>query len=113
MKMLPHEYVQAKDVKEIKKMSKERKIVYICEIGPEDYLNNKGKFNYDEYLASPHLYKSNFHTEIAPYVDVIVNGIYWDNKFPRILTKSQIEDLAASGKRIWSVADISCDIQVL
>jgi alpha-aminoadipic semialdehyde synthase len=63
------------------------------------------------YYANPDKYESIFHTRIAPYVTVIVNGIYWDFRYPRLLTKSQLLALREEGNtNLKVVADISCDV---
>lgn len=33
--------------------------------------------------------------QVAPYASVIVNGIYWDHRFPRLLTNAQLQALWA------------------
>jgi alpha-aminoadipic semialdehyde synthase len=44
---------------------------------------------------------------------MIVNGIFWDEKYPRLLTKEQMKTLAQENRlRLLQVADISCDINV-
>ena len=42
---------------------------------------------------------------------MLINGIYWDSRFPRLLTKQQARDLDLQGRLpILTIADISCDI---
>ena len=63
------------------------------------------------YYANPDLYEPIFHTLIAPYVTVVVNGIYWDNRYPRILTKAQLRSLNQTGNsNLKVIADITCDV---
>ena len=43
---------------------------------------------------------------------VQVNGIYWDERFPRLLTKEQMRQLDEDdNRRLLAVADISCDVE--
>ena len=64
------------------------------------------------YYANPDLYESVFHDKIAPYVTMIVNGIYWDFRYPRILTKNQLLNLRKSGNtNLKVIADITCDMK--
>jgi hypothetical protein len=52
-----------------------------------------------------------FYSKIAPYVSVIVNGVYWDSRFPRLLTKDQLKSLRKAGNtNLKMVSDISCDV---
>jgi hypothetical protein len=48
---------------------------------------------------------------MAPHVNVLVNGMYWDQRYPRLLTKSQVKDLYSEDNNSFlCLADISCDI---
>jgi alpha-aminoadipic semialdehyde synthase len=70
-----------------------------------------GDFDFKDFITNPENYSSVFHEKIAPYTSVIVNGIYWDARFPRILTAAQIAQLQSENKlRLVSISDISCDI---
>ena len=52
-------------------------------------------------------------TQIAPYVTVVVNGIYWEPIYPRLLTTAQTTALLLQpSHRLLGIADISCDIEV-
>merc|ERR1712131_270259 len=64
-----------------------------------------GRFSIQDFLDRPHKYKSNFNTAIAPYANVIVNGILWMPGHPRLLSN---EDLPAL-KHLYAVADITAD----
>ncbi len=46
-------------------------------------LDPNAKFDRKHYFANPHLYRSIFAETVGQYASVIVNGIYWDQKFPR------------------------------
>ena len=63
------------------------------------------------YYSNPDQYESIFHSTIAPHVSVIVNGIYWDFRYPRLLTKKQLVTLRSTGNNnLKVVADITCDV---
>jgi len=48
---------------------------------------------------------------MAPQVNVLVNGMYWDQRYPRLLTKAQVKDLyKKNNDSFLCLADISCDI---
>jgi alpha-aminoadipic semialdehyde synthase len=112
-KLLPHEWIE--NVKDIKEQDLKHDRVYGLIVKPQDYLHkrgNEGLFDYSEYLEKPELYESKFHEWIAPYSSVIINGIYWESKFPRLLTKAQMKEIQENSEsRLLSIADISCDLE--
>lgn len=114
-KLVPHEWLDPKDLKfkvESGTLSNDR--IYGCLIEAKDYCKRKdGKpFVYEDYLNNPEAYESNFHELIAPFSTVIVNGIYWEEKYPKLLTNEQIKTIQLNeNSRLLSIADISCDIE--
>lgn len=58
---------------------------------------DKSQFDSAYYRNNPHEYESIFAQRLAPYCNVIVNGIYWDERYPRLLTKSEIRSLYEGG----------------
>lgn len=117
--LLPHEYVDAADLPKLRQELKAGKRplnkVYATIVKPEHMVkrngNHSGPFDNSHYYAHPEEYSAIFHTTVAPYVNVIVNGIYWDARFPRLLTNQQLRALRRSGnKELIMVGDITCDI---
>jgi len=55
-----------------------------------------------------------FHRRVAPYASVLVNGMYWDARYPRLLTAEHMAALAAlapEGRpRLRAIADVACDL---
>ena len=39
-----------------------------------------------------------------------MNCIYWESRFPRLLTNGQLQSVVGLHNRLIGVADISCDI---
>ncbi|OAJ37405.1 saccharopine dehydrogenase [Batrachochytrium dendrobatidis JEL423] len=111
---LPHEWVSANDLANLATSTDfDTNKVYACKILPEDYLVRKdgGKFVRKDYFEHPDDFKSIFHEKIAPHVSVIVNGMFWTEKYPRLMTIDQTEQLAVENNlRLLTLADISCDI---
>ncbi len=68
-------------------------------------------FELGDYFAHPEGYHSQF-ANYLPYLSALVNGIYWDARYPRLLTKSYLKQCQADGKplKLQVVGDISCDI---
>jgi alpha-aminoadipic semialdehyde synthase len=79
----------------------------------KDYLIKKdgGIFDKNEYMSKPELFKSNFSEKIAPYARFILNGIFWDSHYPRLLSISEIKALSESNRLpLLTLSDVSCDI---
>jgi alanine dehydrogenase len=71
--------------------------------------NKEHKFDLQEYYHHPDRYCSQFE-KYLPYLDVMVNCIYWDPRYPRLLTKDFTEKLFQEGKpKLTVVGDITCD----
>nr|CAB3451289.1 unnamed protein product [Digitaria exilis] len=63
-----------------------------------------------DYYAHPENYTPVFHERIAPYASVIVNCMYWERRFPRLLSTYQLQQLMKSGSPLVGICDITCDI---
>lgn len=109
--LLPHEFVSVEQLPEIMKNPDGYRHKLIgCVVTAQDFsVNSDGSpINPEAYFKDPQGAKSVFHERIAPYATVIVNGIYWDPRFPRLLTGEQAQSL----QRLVAICDISCDINV-
>lgn len=110
-KLLPHQFVTAGGLEQVSKNPEAYRHKLVgCVVTAEDYASHleKDHFTVDHYYEHPQEYKSIFHERIAPFASVIVNGIYWDSRFPRLLTKEQAKPL----DKLIAICDISCDIHV-
>jgi alpha-aminoadipic semialdehyde synthase len=69
------------------------------------------RFDLKEYFGRPELYRSRFEDHL-PYLSVLTNCIYWDARYPRLLTKSWLRQAFMAGRRprLAAIGDISCDI---
>jgi alpha-aminoadipic semialdehyde synthase len=57
------------------------------------------------------MYESKFF-EFLPYVNWLVNGIYWEAKYPRVLTCDQLKNAVEDGtNKLMGVCDISADYE--
>ncbi|MCG2725147.1 MAG: bifunctional lysine ketoglutarate reductase /saccharopine dehydrogenase family protein [Elusimicrobia bacterium] len=74
-------------------------------VSPDD------KFELQDYYLHPEKYKSRFE-EYIPYLTVIVNAVYWDAKYPRLVTKDYLKKLYSgqASPKLKVIGDISCDI---
>ncbi len=68
-------------------------------------------FNLQEYFAHPELYRSKFETYLN-YLTVLVNCIYWNERYPRLVTKGFLKQIFLAGRpKLLIIGDISCDIE--
>lgn len=64
----------------------------------------------DYYKHGGTKYRGVFH-EYVPYIPVILNCIYWTEKYPRLITKDFIKGhWKDKNRRLEVVGDISCDV---
>jgi hypothetical protein len=68
-------------------------------------------FNLPEYYQHPERYRASFFPHVR-YLTLLVNGIYWEPKYPRFISREQFQELYASGQtpRLRAIGDITCDI---
>ncbi|MGD8413930.1 MAG: hypothetical protein PVF33_06845, partial [Candidatus Latescibacterota bacterium] len=92
-----------------------RNAVYRVEFRKQDLyepFEPDARFDLEEFERRPGSYREKFH-RYAPFLTVLVNGVYWSPRYPRILTREQLGAMYSSGERpsLKVVADISCDIE--
>lgn len=116
---LPHQYIAPEELPNlanlIKQGVKPRNVLYGVVCTAKDMVRHNAHpeqaFDKADYYRHPTNYASVFHETVIPHTTLFVNGIYWDNRFPRLITKEQIKELRATGNhKLKAVADISCDI---
>ncbi|UCD75254.1 MAG: hypothetical protein JSV91_15905 [Phycisphaerales bacterium] len=67
-------------------------------------------FDLQEYNRHPDRYESDFFRHV-PHLTTLVNCIYWEPRYPRLITRDQFRQLYADGQpRLRVIADITCDI---
>ena len=69
------------------------------------------RFDLKEYFDRPELYRSKFEDHL-PHLSVLLNCIYWDTRYPRLVTKPWLKQAFGAGRRpkFVAIGDISCDI---
>ncbi|VDO37093.1 unnamed protein product [Haemonchus placei] len=98
---LPHEFV---DVATLPKVAQKGQLnkVYGCVVTRADHMvaKNGSPFDKAEFEKHPERYTSKFATEIAPYATVIINGVYWDARTPRLITIPDAKHLLTPVHRV-------------
>jgi len=82
-------------------------------IPPEDRpsAGSGHRFELQDFYDHPEKYRGKFESYV-PYLTLIVNCIYWEEKYPRLVTKEYLKQLYGTGKpRLRVIGDISCDIE--
>ena len=79
---------------------------------PQDYLTHKEGREFDlfHYIEKPEMYESAIE-ELLPNINVIVNGIYWDERYPKLIKKSWLRERVKSDNlKLKVIGDITCDV---
>jgi alpha-aminoadipic semialdehyde synthase len=68
-------------------------------------------FGLQDYFSHPEKYRGKFE-QYVPFLTMIVNGIYWEPRCPRLVTKEFLREHFQSREtpRLRVIGDISCDI---
>jgi len=115
--LLPHEYVTPEELKtlesDVRAGKRSRNVVYGVLTTAFDMVKQKNGHplaDKADYYANPGKYVPCYHETIIPFTTVLVNGFYWDARYPRLLTSKQVKSLRKTGNRnLRMVADITCD----
>ncbi len=114
--LLPHENIAAEDLAAFVKSARfSRRKLYKVVFAEQDLVvpvDRKAKFELQDYYEHPEKYRGIFEQHL-PQLTVLVNGIYWDARYPRLVTKKWVKEAWAGGKRprLRVIGDISCDIE--
>jgi alpha-aminoadipic semialdehyde synthase len=88
------------------------KVVYKIVFKEEDLsepLDPNQKFELQDYYKHPEKYKNQFE-KYPPHLTILMNCMYWDIKYPRILTKDYIAGLYKNGEpKLKVIGDVTCD----
>lgn len=76
----------------------------------KDESENKA-FDKADYYKNPSQYESKFF-EFLPMISFLINGVYWEPKYPRVLTSSQLKEAHENNFcKLMGVCDISADYE--
>lgn len=87
--------------------------VYKVVFKEEDMVRPKGQHRFDlsEYYQNPDKYFPVVE-EYLPYLNILINGIFWSPKYPKFVTKRFLSELYGQKEmpRLQVIGDITCDI---
>jgi len=70
----------------------------------------EGEFDLNEFFFHPENYESRFE-DYLPKLRVLLNCIFWTDKYPRLVTKKFLLENPEISKSLFVIGDISCDIE--
>lgn len=71
--------------------------------------DGSGNFELQDYYNHPEKYENNFE-QYVPHLTILMNCMYWDTNYPRIVTKAFLKDLYANGEpKLKVIGDVTCD----
>lgn len=113
--LLPCKYIEVEDLPKVwARESKDLHNIYVVIVRSKDMVVPKDpatRFTTKEYYKHPEKFVPVFHETIAPYIKVLINGMYWEPRFPRLLTTSQAHQLEKEKKfPLLCLGDITCDV---
>ncbi|NBC66086.1 MAG: hypothetical protein GVY07_10595 [Bacteroidetes bacterium] len=108
--LLPGSYISAEDLKS-GDFDDDQDIIKV-NLLVDDYMISKEDrpFDLQHYINNPEHYESSIE-EYLPNINVFVNGIYWDENYPRLITKDWLLRKNQTGElNLKVIGDITCDI---
>ena len=104
--IMPDELIKLKERKNIP-----NNVLYKV-IFKEDHLSERkdsNPFDLQDYYKNPGEYRSIFE-QYLPHLTVLMNCMYWDDRYPRIVTKDYLQQLFDKGRpKMTVIGDITCD----
>ncbi len=88
-------------------------LIYKVIFKEEDLFEHNGgqPFDLHDYYSNPQSYRSKFEKYI-PCLSMLVNCVYWDKRYPRLVTRDYLGRLYAKGDpKLNVIGDISCDVE--
>jgi len=116
LRELPHTMVSPEDLPALHESRGDpahRRQVYVVQVRTEQMVarHGGGPVRKREYYHSPHLYRPSLAERVLPYVQVLIHCIYWDSRFPVLLTGADLLAMRAAGHlRLQAIADVTCDV---
>lgn len=113
--ILPTVEIKASELDEfIKKGEFSNKVVYKVEYKEIDMYSHPSieEFSFDHFVDNPNEYDSLMNSHL-PNLSMLVNGIYWEERFPKHVTKENLKEYYKTGEKqkLKVIGDITCDIE--
>ena len=68
-------------------------------------------FDLQDYYKKPENYQAALE-KYLPYLSILINAIYWDSRYPRLVTWESLKRLyeSSDAPKLCGIADITCDV---
>ena len=109
--ILPIKEISPKEIKMVYE-NPSKNCIYKAIFKEEDMvkpISSDDDFDLQDYYNHPEKYQSIFDRYV-PDLTILMNCIYWSNKYPRLITKNFVKNYAKSNLRLQVIGDISIDI---
>lgn len=112
--LLPVEEISPEQLQELKDADRvSNKLIYKIVFKESDISRPKDEmidFNLDLYYKHPELFENNFE-QYVPHLSILMNCMYWDDNYPRIVTKEYLKSLFEKEEepKLKVIGDITCD----
>jgi alanine dehydrogenase len=111
--LMPVEEVSPQELMQLKNSGNySDKVVYKTIFKEEDISrlkDNSNEFVLQDYYDHPEKYENQFD-QYVPHLSVLMNCMYWDDKYPRIVTSDLVKELQENNNlRLEVVGDVTCD----
>jgi saccharopine dehydrogenase (NAD+, L-lysine forming) len=111
--LLPTIEISPDDLLNLKKSGKfSNKTLYKVVFKEEDLsepIDPSAKFHLQEYYNHPERFKNQFE-KYADHLTILMNCMYWDDRYPKLLSKTFIRELYNKGElKMKVIGDVTCD----
>jgi len=89
------------------------KKIYIARFLHKDLVRRTdgADFERSDYYNNPNLYESCFY-EYLQYISFLIQGIYWEPKFPRTITRDELKEAVEEKRcKLMGICDVSADYE--
>jgi len=109
--LLPVVEVSPEELPSVKPASRECHKIVFREEHMAERIDGSSPFELQEYYDYPDRYRASFFPQV-PYLTMLVNCIYWEPKYPRLITRKQFQELYAEpgSTRLRIIGDITADL---
>lgn len=105
--LLPHKSISPEELSGLKP---DKHLIYKVVFKEQDLSERiQGDFDLNHYYENPSEYKDKFGNYLHHF-NFVVNGMYWDERYPRIISKENLKALTESEQlKLCVIGDITCD----
>jgi len=118
--LLPFQELSPEELPTVAKGTDYGKLIYKVIFKEEQMVEPRSpqdRFELQDYYDHPEKYRAKFEGYL-PYLTVLMNCIYWNRQYPRLVTKGYLKQLYGDAQmkgterpRLRVIGDISCDIE--